>query len=297
MPCFQVLIDSLFGFWPCRPILTLRHSHKALKAHTPVLLRAQTYKALDVGGSIAIHVFGAFYGLSVSLFVSRPGMGYAHACNGADSTSNVTSMIGTLFLCVLVLCLAVVPASAPALCTHHVQASCAVLVRVPKPHAVYAVVEASADRVASTCTGVGTACMASSSLPGCRSLVLAKQSPAQATARQSSAMCIGRPRVPLLDTRATMPAGILLCGCAVARSARRGRDDGFSLQWASSSPARTTRRHHCPWLPCRFICWPSFNAALASGNAAINGPGARYVRSCGFGSDRFASQDLRHAKA
>ena len=56
--------------------------------------------SFDVGGSITIHAFGAFYGLAASYFLSRSSgtLGNTHPKNGANYTSNVTSMIGTIFL-------------------------------------------------------------------------------------------------------------------------------------------------------------------------------------------------------
>eukprot|EP00891_Asterochloris_glomerata_P004350 jgi/Astpho2/4350/Aster-08052 len=54
--------------------------------------------ALDIGGSMTIHAFGAFYGLAASLVLSKPGSGSSHAKNGATYTSDITAMIGTIFL-------------------------------------------------------------------------------------------------------------------------------------------------------------------------------------------------------
>jgi ammonium transporter Rh len=54
----------------------------------------------DVGGSITIHVFGAFYGLGASYFLSRSSrsLGADHPKAGSNYVSDVTSMIGTIFL-------------------------------------------------------------------------------------------------------------------------------------------------------------------------------------------------------
>jgi ammonium transporter Rh len=63
----------------------------------------QKFQALDAGGSMVIHVFGAFFGLATSLWVAKgPGGGSSHPSNdGASLASNMTAMIGTLFLWVL----------------------------------------------------------------------------------------------------------------------------------------------------------------------------------------------------
>eukprot|EP01023_Acetabularia_acetabulum_P015776 TRINITY_DN1771_c0_g2_i5.p1 TRINITY_DN1771_c0_g2~~TRINITY_DN1771_c0_g2_i5.p1 ORF type:complete len:449 (-),score=104.13 TRINITY_DN1771_c0_g2_i5:1938-3284(-) len=55
-------------------------------------------KALDVGGSLSIHAFGAYFGLSASLFLSKKGTGSDHPKNNAIYISDVTAMIGTIFL-------------------------------------------------------------------------------------------------------------------------------------------------------------------------------------------------------
>lgn len=55
-------------------------------------------KALDVGGSITIHAFGAYYGLAASMVLSTAGSGTEHHKNGASYTSDMTAMIGTIFL-------------------------------------------------------------------------------------------------------------------------------------------------------------------------------------------------------
>lgn len=56
--------------------------------------------AFDVGGSITIHAFGAFYGLAASVFLSRASAsrGASHPKNGSSRSSDVTSMLGTIFL-------------------------------------------------------------------------------------------------------------------------------------------------------------------------------------------------------
>lgn len=61
-----------------------------------------TFSALDVGGSISIHAFGAYYGLAASRVLSRPGRQSCYGCTHPKNTSayysNILSMIGTLFL-------------------------------------------------------------------------------------------------------------------------------------------------------------------------------------------------------
>ncbi|KAG7670855.1 hypothetical protein Ndes2526A_g01366 [Nannochloris sp. 'desiccata'] len=54
----------------------------------------------DVGGSITVHAFGAFYGLAASCFLARSSgsLGANHPKSGSNYTSDLTSMIGTIFL-------------------------------------------------------------------------------------------------------------------------------------------------------------------------------------------------------
>ena len=54
--------------------------------------------ALDVGGSITIHAFGAYYGLAASMVLSITGSGADHHKNGASYSSDMTAMVGTIFL-------------------------------------------------------------------------------------------------------------------------------------------------------------------------------------------------------
>ena len=61
-------------------------------------LVADKLKALDVGGSITIHAFGAYYGLAASLVLSLSGSGADHHKNGASYSSDMTAMIRTIFL-------------------------------------------------------------------------------------------------------------------------------------------------------------------------------------------------------
>jgi ammonium transporter Rh len=54
-------------------------------------------KVADQGGSIVVHVFGAFFGLAVSYIVS-PKAAVDHEDNSSSRTSDTFAMIGTLFL-------------------------------------------------------------------------------------------------------------------------------------------------------------------------------------------------------
>lgn len=58
----------------------------------------QVFGALDVGGSITIHAFGAYYGLAAALVLAPVHAGAAHPKNGASYVSDMTAMIGTIFL-------------------------------------------------------------------------------------------------------------------------------------------------------------------------------------------------------
>lgn len=65
--------------------------------YAPLQLVAGSLGALDVGGSITIHAFGAVYGLAASFWLSPKGAG-AHPKNKASYTSDMTAIFGTLFL-------------------------------------------------------------------------------------------------------------------------------------------------------------------------------------------------------
>lgn len=53
-------------------------------------------KVFDVGGSMAIHTFGAYFGLTVSLILCKIVKPLARA--QSNYNSNIYAMIGTLFL-------------------------------------------------------------------------------------------------------------------------------------------------------------------------------------------------------
>jgi ammonia channel protein AmtB len=63
----------------------------------------KTLQALDMGGSITIHAFGAYYGLAASLVLSNKRQAFgaytsANSKNSASYISDLFSIIGTLFL-------------------------------------------------------------------------------------------------------------------------------------------------------------------------------------------------------
>ncbi len=51
-----------------------------------------------MGGSITIHAFGAYYGLASALVLAPIAAGAGHPKNGASYVSDMTAMIGTIFL-------------------------------------------------------------------------------------------------------------------------------------------------------------------------------------------------------
>jgi ammonium transporter Rh len=56
-----------------------------------------SFVANDIGGSMTIHLFGAYYGLTVALMIKKKHAD-GNIYNSSDYFSNVFSMIGTLFL-------------------------------------------------------------------------------------------------------------------------------------------------------------------------------------------------------
>ncbi|XP_053680936.1 ammonium transporter Rh type A [Anopheles nili] len=62
-------------------------------------LQLELVKAADVGGSITVHAFGAYFGLAVS-FMLRPKKELAKAgpLEGSSYSSDISAMIGTIFL-------------------------------------------------------------------------------------------------------------------------------------------------------------------------------------------------------
>lgn len=64
-------------------------------------LGVEIFKAVDAGASMFVHVFGAYFGLAVSLVLghgARLRKGEGNALEGATYTSDLFSMIGTVFL-------------------------------------------------------------------------------------------------------------------------------------------------------------------------------------------------------
>jgi ammonium transporter Rh len=58
----------------------------------------ELFKCADIGGSMFIHSFGAYFGLAVARFVARPDDVNKHPKNSETYKSDTFSMIGTIFL-------------------------------------------------------------------------------------------------------------------------------------------------------------------------------------------------------
>ncbi|KAM5285518.1 ammonium transporter Rh type A isoform 2-T2 [Hipposideros larvatus] len=61
-------------------------------------LVVEIFKASDVGASMTIHAFGAYFGLAVAGILYRPGLRRGHANEESVYHSDLFAMIGTLFL-------------------------------------------------------------------------------------------------------------------------------------------------------------------------------------------------------
>ncbi|NXH11126.1 RHAG protein, partial [Bucco capensis] len=61
-------------------------------------LVTETLKATDVGASMTIHAFGAYFGLAVTRVLYRPGLQNKHENEESTYHSDMFAMIGTLFL-------------------------------------------------------------------------------------------------------------------------------------------------------------------------------------------------------
>ncbi|XP_053140131.1 ammonium transporter Rh type A isoform X2 [Hemicordylus capensis] len=56
------------------------------------------FKAVDIGASMTIHAFGAYFGLAAARVLYRPGLKDGHENEGSVYQSDIFAMIGTLFL-------------------------------------------------------------------------------------------------------------------------------------------------------------------------------------------------------
>ncbi|XP_005441601.1 ammonium transporter Rh type A [Falco cherrug] len=61
-------------------------------------LVTRVFEATDVGGSMTIHAFGAYFGLAVTLVLHRPGLKNKHQNEESTYHTDIFAMIGTLFL-------------------------------------------------------------------------------------------------------------------------------------------------------------------------------------------------------
>nr|AAQ10012.1 Rh blood group-associated glycoprotein [Gallus gallus] len=61
-------------------------------------LVTEIFQATDIGASMTIHAFGAYFGLAVTLILYRPGLKNKHANEESSYHSDIFAMIGTLFL-------------------------------------------------------------------------------------------------------------------------------------------------------------------------------------------------------
>ncbi|NWR56236.1 RHAG protein, partial [Bucorvus abyssinicus] len=61
-------------------------------------LVTEIYQATDVGASMTIHAFGAYFGLAATLVLYRPGLKNKHENEESTYHSDLFAMIGTLFL-------------------------------------------------------------------------------------------------------------------------------------------------------------------------------------------------------
>uniref|UniRef100_A0A8D0GMJ8 Ammonium transporter Rh type A n=1 Tax=Sphenodon punctatus TaxID=8508 RepID=A0A8D0GMJ8_SPHPU len=55
-------------------------------------------RATDIGASMTIHMFGAYFGLMVARFLYRPGLKIGHVNESSSYHSDLFAMVGTLFL-------------------------------------------------------------------------------------------------------------------------------------------------------------------------------------------------------
>eukprot|EP01120_Amphizonella_sp_Union-15-10_P016293 TRINITY_DN8546_c0_g1_i1.p1 TRINITY_DN8546_c0_g1~~TRINITY_DN8546_c0_g1_i1.p1 ORF type:complete len:486 (-),score=52.93 TRINITY_DN8546_c0_g1_i1:81-1538(-) len=62
-----------------------------------IFIGSLTLKALDIGGGMFIHVFGCYFGMSMTFFLSH-NKSYKHPNNRSNYVSDLFSLAGTLFL-------------------------------------------------------------------------------------------------------------------------------------------------------------------------------------------------------
>lgn len=60
------------------------------------VLRVPSSQARDVGASMTIHAFGAYFGLTAARMLYRPGLKNGHEKEGSVYHSDVFAMIGTV---------------------------------------------------------------------------------------------------------------------------------------------------------------------------------------------------------
>ncbi|KAJ3446681.1 rh50 isoform b [Anaeramoeba flamelloides] len=58
------------------------------------------YGAIDLGGSMLIHMFGSIYGITISFFISKM-KSLNHRMNASEAITDIFSLIGTLFMWIL----------------------------------------------------------------------------------------------------------------------------------------------------------------------------------------------------
>jgi ammonium transporter Rh len=94
-----ITFGAVIGFASPTQLLWLMAAEVPLYSANFYLV-TKTIGTFDVGGSITIHAFGAFYGLAASYFLSRSSrsLGANHPKSGSSYVSDVISLIGTIFL-------------------------------------------------------------------------------------------------------------------------------------------------------------------------------------------------------
>lgn len=102
----QLLVMTLFGvtLFAVEEYIILNLIHVSLKNNVffvsyscnilPLRLIFASLKARDAGGSMVIHTFGGYYGLSISWMLYRPGLDQSSRLQGSVYHSDVFAMIG-----------------------------------------------------------------------------------------------------------------------------------------------------------------------------------------------------------